>query len=146
MALLPDWGFPLPVGKCGCIFNLIQENPMKFKLITSFIASLLVVGTAMAAEIKKADKDSDGTLDKVEAKAYPKLLKNFDKIDTDNDGTISQAEINAYKLMKADKDHDGTLEKSEIKDKKILKAFNNIDTDADGTIDAKELTVYFEKS
>lgn len=40
----------------------------------------------------QADKDSDGTLDKVEAKAFPKLLKNFDKIDTDNDCTISQAE------------------------------------------------------
>jgi Ca2+-binding EF-hand superfamily protein len=125
---------------------IFKRDSMKLKLITALFASLFVVGSAFAAEVKKADKDSDGTLDKVEAKAFPKLLKNFEKIDTDSDGTISQAEINAYKLMKADKDHDGTLEKSEIKDKKIVKAFNQIDTDADGTIDAKELTVYFEKS
>ena len=118
---------------------------MNFKSLLVFTTSLAVVCGAIASEVKKGDKDSDGTLDKVEAKAFPKLLKNFDKIDTDNDGTISQAEIKAYKLLKADKDHDGTLDKKEITDKKIAKAFDQIDTDADGTIDAKELAAYLEK-
>ena len=47
----------------------------------------------------KADKDHDGTLDKAEAKAMPRVSKNFDAIDTDKDGTVSLDEIHAY--MKA---------------------------------------------
>ena len=53
------------------------------------------------AAFKKADKDSDGTLDKQEAKALKKVAKHFDAIDTDKDGTVSMDEINAY--MKAHK-------------------------------------------
>jgi Ca2+-binding EF-hand superfamily protein len=42
---------------------------------------------------KKADKDNDGTLDKEEAKAMPRVSKNFDAIDTDKDGTVSLDEV-----------------------------------------------------
>jgi len=48
------------------------------------------------AAFEKADKDADGTLDKEEAKAMPKVAKNFDAIDTDKDGTVSLDEIHAY--------------------------------------------------
>jgi len=48
---------------------------------------------------KAADKDNDGTLDKEEAKALPRVSKNFDAIDTDKDGTVSMDEIKAF--MKA---------------------------------------------
>ncbi len=51
------------------------------------------------AAFKKADKDADGTLDKEEAKAMPRVAKNFDAIDTDKDGTVSLDEIHTY--MKA---------------------------------------------
>lgn len=45
---------------------------------------------------KSADKDSDGTLTKDEAKALPRVSKNFDAIDADKDGTVSEQEIHDY--------------------------------------------------
>ena len=51
------------------------------------------------AAFKKADKDSDGTLDRKEAKAMPRVAKNFDAIDVDKDGTVSLEEVHTY--MKA---------------------------------------------
>ena len=51
------------------------------------------------AAFKKADGDHDGTLDKEEAKAMPRVAKNFDAIDADHDGTVSMDEIHAF--MKA---------------------------------------------
>jgi Ca2+-binding EF-hand superfamily protein len=51
------------------------------------------------AAFAKADADHDGTLDKAEAKAMPRVAKNFDAIDTDHDGTVSMDEIHAF--MKA---------------------------------------------
>ena len=51
------------------------------------------------AAFTKADKDKDGTLDKTEAKAMPRVSKNFDAIDTDKDGTVSLDEVHTY--MKA---------------------------------------------
>jgi hypothetical protein len=52
-----------------------------------------------ADAFKKADKDHDGTLDKEEAKAMPRVAKNFDAIDADKDGTVSLDEVHTY--MKA---------------------------------------------
>ena len=51
------------------------------------------------AAFKKADKDHDGTLDRKEAKAMPRVAKNFNAIDVDKDGTVSIDEIHTY--MKA---------------------------------------------
>lgn len=51
------------------------------------------------AAFRKADKDNDGTLDKAEAKAMPRVSRNFDAIDTDKDGTVSMEEVHTY--MKA---------------------------------------------
>ncbi len=48
------------------------------------------------AAFKKADKDNDGTLDRKEAKAMPKVAKHFDAIDTDKDGTVSLEEVHTY--------------------------------------------------
>lgn len=52
-----------------------------------------------AAAFKKADKDHDGTLDRKEAKAMPRVAKNFDAIDADKDGTVSLDEVHTF--MKA---------------------------------------------
>ena len=51
------------------------------------------------AAFKKADKDNDGTLDRKEAKAMPRVSKNFNAIDVDKDGTVSIDEVHTY--MKA---------------------------------------------
>jgi Ca2+-binding EF-hand superfamily protein len=48
------------------------------------------------AAFKKADKDNDGTLDKKEAKAMPRVAKHFKAIDTDKDGTVSLEEVHTY--------------------------------------------------
>lgn len=48
---------------------------------------------------KAADKDNSGTLTKDEAKAMPRIAKNFEAIDTDKDGTVSEKEIHDF--MKA---------------------------------------------
>ena len=51
------------------------------------------------AAFKKADKDNDGTLDRKEAKAMPRVAKNFNAIDVDKDGTVSLEEVHTF--MKA---------------------------------------------
>jgi hypothetical protein len=40
----------------------------------------------------KLDKNKDGYISKLEAKAEPELAKNFDKWDLNNDGKINRAE------------------------------------------------------
>jgi Ca2+-binding EF-hand superfamily protein len=116
---------------------------MKKRLLT--IAMLLCTSAVFATEVKKADKDGDGTLDKSEVKAFKMLSKNFDIIDADKDGTIDQAEINAHKVLMTDKDGDSTIDKKEIKHKEIAKKFDELDTDKDGTLDAKEIMGFFKK-
>ena len=58
-----------------------------------------------------ADKDGDGTLDKEEAKAMPRVAADFDKIDADKDGTVSMEEIHTFmksqhQARRKDKDRD----------------------------------------
>jgi len=95
--------------------------------------TLLAATAVWAKNVKTADKDNDGTLDKTEAN------------DTDKDGTVSQIEIDTFMVMMNDKDSDGTLDKKEIKNKAIAKAFDQLDTDKDGTLDAKEISAFFEQ-
>jgi hypothetical protein len=54
------------------------------------------------AAFKKADKDNDGTLDRNEAKAMPRVAKNFDAIDVDKDGTVSLDEVHTFMKAKHD--------------------------------------------
>jgi Ca2+-binding EF-hand superfamily protein len=58
------------------------------------------------AAFKKADKDNDGTLDRKEAKAMPRVAKNFKAIDTDNDGTVSLDEVHTYMVAHPGKKSD----------------------------------------
>lgn len=66
-------------------------------------------GEKLADAFKTADKDNDGTLDKEEAKALPRVAKHFDAIDADKDGTVSMEEIHTFmKSKKGGKHgHDG---------------------------------------
>jgi Ca2+-binding EF-hand superfamily protein len=142
----------------------------KTTLVTSAVAlaaALALPGVLFAddpaakleAAFKAADKDNDGTLDKQEAKAMPRVSKNFDAIDTDKDGTVSMDEIKAAmtqakKTMhdkaeaafkKADADNDGTLDKQEAKAMpRVAKNFDAIDTDKDGTVSMEEIRAFMQ--
>ena len=115
----------------------------------------------MESMFKKADKDNDGTLDKEEAKAMPRVSKNFDAIDADKDGTVSLDEVKAAMksmhgkgmhekgkaaFQKADKDSDGTLDKEEAKAMPhVSKNFDAIDADKDGTVTLDEIHAYMKE-
>jgi hypothetical protein len=143
---------------------------LKINLATSVFALAAVLGlpgvsfaddhaAKMEAAFKAADKDNDGTLDKEEAKAMPRVAKHFDAIDTDHDGTVSMDEIkasmkHAMKAMhekgeaafnKADGDHDGTLDKEEAKAMpRVAKNFDAIDADHDGTVSMDEIRTFMK--
>ena len=114
-------------------------------------------GNKMEQAFRKADKDNDGTLTRDEAKALPRVAKNFDQIDTDKDGTVSLDEIyaSAKKVAKemeeqdkarfdaADKDHDGTLDRDEAKAfPRISQNFDKIDANKDGKVSQDEIKSY----
>lgn len=116
-------------------------------------------GEKLADAFKKADKDSDGTLDKEEAKAMKGVSKHFDAIDFDKDGTVSMEEITAHlnsmkkemhakgekNFKKADKDNDGTLDKEEAKAlPRVSKNFDAIDADKDGTVSMEEIHTFMK--
>ena len=52
------------------------------------------------AAFEAADKDKDGTLDREEAKAMPRVSENFDAIDGDKDGTVSMEEVHTFMKQK----------------------------------------------
>jgi Ca2+-binding EF-hand superfamily protein len=39
------------------------------------------------------DRNNDGTIDRSEAEAHPKLLEHFERIDRDGDGRLSRQEV-----------------------------------------------------
>lgn len=142
---------------------------LNVKLFALAIASALVIAPAatwaqqhgqhMEEMFKKADKDNDGTLDKEEAKAMPRVSKNFDAIDADKDGTVSLDEVKAAMqqmrkgmhekgkaaFAKADKDNDGTLDKEEAKAMpRVAKNFDAIDGDKDGTVTMEEIHKFMQ--
>ena len=67
----------------------------------------------------KLDKNKDGYISKLEAKAEPELAKNFDKWDLNNDGKINRAEYLAA-MAKEDAGH--------LKDKVTSKMSKDKDT------------------
>ena len=114
-------------------------------------------GSRMEAHYKNSDKDNDGSLTREEARAMPRVAKNFDAIDTDKSGTVTLAEIQvAMKKMAkemhergeqrfkaADKDNDGSLTREEAKVMpKVEKNFDAIDADKSGTVTGKEIHDY----
>lgn len=114
-------------------------------------------GKNFEQSFKAADKDGDGTLDREEAKALPRVAKHFDEIDADKDGTVSLEEIyaSARKVAKtmqeeqrakfeaADKDKDGTLDREEAKAlPRVAEHFDEIDANKDGKVSAEEIKAY----
>ncbi len=142
---------------------------VKTQALGAALVAAIVLGPAVAraegmhgtgAEaFQKADKEHDGTLDKEEAKAMPRVEKNFDAIDKDKDGTVSLAEIHAFMKVEkqamhdkaaaafknADKDGDGTLDKEEAKAMpRVEKNFDAIDADKDGKVSMQEIHAFMK--
>jgi len=126
-------------------------------ILSSVAVAANTGGNKMEQAFRKADKDNDGTLTRDEAKALPRVAKNFDQIDTDKDSTVSLDEIyaSAKKVAKemeeqdkarfdaADKDHDGTLDRDEAKVfPRISQNFDKIDANKDGKVSQDEIKSY----
>ena len=58
---------------------------------------------AAKADRKKADRDGDGRISREEARAFPRLEKNFDRIDTNQDGSLSQEELASARQKAAER-------------------------------------------
>jgi Ca2+-binding EF-hand superfamily protein len=109
-------------------------------------------------QMKDADTNGDGSIDKEEAKAMHE--KHFDEMDTNHDGKLSKDEIAACKhnghmggmhdkgsqaFKRADKDNDGTLDREEAKKlPHVSKNFDAIDVDHDGTVSRDEVHNYMK--
>ena len=127
-------------------------------LLTPYLAaSAEERGTRMQAQFRNADKDHDGSLTREEAKAMPRVAKNFDAIDADKSGTVTLTEVQATmkKMAKemhkrgeerfkaADGNGDGMLDREEAKAMpRVAQNFDAIDADKSGTVTAKEIHVY----
>ncbi len=86
------------------------------------------------------DTDNDKTVDLNEAKAAGSAA--FDKLEKDSDGTLDKKEAKGHvskgEFATGDADNDGTLTKDEYLSI-VEKWFKAADTDNDGTLSSKEL-------
>ena len=116
-------------------------------------------GSRMEAHFKAADKDNDGSLTREEAKAMPRVAKNFDAIDADKSGTVTLAEIHTSmkdrakemhergmgSFKAADRNGDGMLDREEANAMpRVAKNFDAIDADKSGTVTGKEIHDYMK--
>jgi Ca2+-binding EF-hand superfamily protein len=147
--------------------DIIMSKPSLPVIATALSVLSLAGGAALAgqhhakleAAFQKADKDNDGTLDREEAKAMPRVAKRFDAIDADKDGSVDLDEIKASMekagremhkkgetaFKQADKDNDGTLDKEEAKAMpRVAEHFDAIDADKDGTVSREEIHTYMQ--
>ena len=47
-----------------------------------------------SSDLRKADQNGDGRVDRLEAQGYPWLRKHFDVIDRNGDGSLDRQELN----------------------------------------------------
>jgi Ca2+-binding EF-hand superfamily protein len=111
---------------------------------------------AMAERLKQADTNHDGMINREEAKALPRILKDFDAIDTNRDGQVTAEELRAYRqsragdkgkhhhggafLKKLDTDGDGRISKAEAQAApRLAEHFDALDADHDGFITTEEM-------
>ena len=128
-------------------------------LIPLVLVSAQERGSRMEAHFKAADKDNDGSLTREEAKAMPRVAKNFDAIDADKSGTVTLAEIHTSmkdrakemhergmeSFKAADRNGDGMLDREEAKAMpRVAKNFDAIDADKSGTVTGKEIHDYMK--
>lgn len=118
-------------------------------IFTTLIAAAAFNAAAQAPAGKpaKADTNGDGVISREEAKAKPRLDKNFDKIDTNKDGVLSRDEIKAAHAKGAerhfhriDTDRDGRISREEAKARpRMAENFDRIDANRDGFLSKEEL-------
>ncbi|MGQ0578668.1 MAG: EF-hand domain-containing protein [Betaproteobacteria bacterium] len=127
-------------------------------LLTPYLAAAKEErGARMEEHFRKADTNNDGGLTREEAKAMPRVAKNFDAIDADKSGTVTLAEMQATtkKMAKemhkrgeerfkaADANADGMLDREEAKAMpRVEQNFDAIDANKSGTVTGKEIHVY----
>ena len=126
---------------------------MKMQTLAGLAAVALLSSTAalaadqlseaqIAAAMKKADPDNDGTVSKAEAHKFGITREAFQNADPDNDGTLDAKEFAAavsWQFAHANHDKDGTLDKKEAAGAGVkAAAFDAADTDKDGTLDLGE--------
>mgnify|MGYP006190792427 CR=1 FL=1 len=122
------------------------------------------------ARFVEADKDRDGRIDKVEARAFgERMVRNFDRIDANKDGGLERSELaqarrhaaggkggqrmrtmHAYQrgLFKGmDDDGNGAISRAELGDKmpRWSEHFTVIDADANGEISGEEMKAHRRK-
>ncbi|MBV9190507.1 MAG: hypothetical protein JO292_04465 [Betaproteobacteria bacterium] len=119
-----------------------------------------------SAAFDNLDKNHDGSIDKTEAAAWPRLQQSFDTYDTNHDGKLGKDEFNAavsalrasrgaaggtaattattnaYAQFDAlDKNNDGKLDPSEVASMPWLQQnFSQYDTNHDGTLGKDEFS------
>jgi Ca2+-binding EF-hand superfamily protein len=118
-------------------------------LFTSLIAAVAfnAAAEAPAGKQAKADTNGDGVISREEAKARPRLDKNFDKIDTNKDGVLSRDEMKAAhakgaerRFHRIDTDRDGRISREEAKAMpRVAENFDRLDTNRDGFLSKEEL-------
>lgn len=117
------------------------------------------------ARFAEADKDGDGTLDRIEVQGLnERLAKNFERVDTDADGELTREELRAMHARMAkmrhqgrkgagrmgymqglikgmDDDGNGAISRAELGDKapKLAENFAAIDTNGDGELSREEM-------
>ena len=117
------------------------------------------------ARFAEADKDGDGSLDKVEASLHgERLAKHFDRIDANGDGAIDKAELaqlrarmhharNGMHRMRGfhqglfvgmDDDRNGAISRAELGEKvpKLAENFAAIDKDGNGELSREEFQAH----
>lgn len=123
--------------------KLMVVGGLVLSIGAAFAAGATLSDSVVAAAMKKADPDNDGTLDLAEAKKLGISKAVFEKVNPDKDGTLDAKELAAALTMvfeSANPDKDGTLDPKEakkagVKDKAIFEA---ADPDKDGTLDINE--------
>lgn len=127
-----------------------------FSAGTAFAATQAPVEGAAPAPRTKLDVNGDGSIDRTEAAAHPRLAEKFDELDKNKDGKLAKEEMPArahgehgkggkgrtghdprMAMQALDTDKDGRISKAEAAagDGKMKERFNTMDGNKDGYID-----------